>query len=378
MFNYQSQHNNRTREKGYFCGGPILGLAVEGSGESIIIGYELDSSCRAILSSLCSLFFVLPCHPPSSLKSGPESRVNPQQHPPLCLICMIRNTKYKAMEFRNFFCYWLKLIVLSFFLTEIVVATEESELAVRDRDDGEVFVSFQCAATLLVAGGAVGGTAAYSLSKTLLSIIGFTSVGVSSGSFAAWWQSTMASGIAAGSLFATMQAIAMSGVGQYVLISSSIGGAGAANKFRYVCNEIDKVDVEEVTAKVRSGISQAEYVASEAQKALLTTWETAKDIGETVSAKIDVEDAKDKMQSAMTQAQQIAIEVEKIMGPTWNSVKEMGEAATSRISDEFDKVDIEDAKDKVRSAKSQAEYIASEAKQKMDSSWESLKDYFSD
>ena len=81
----------------------------------------------------------------------------------------------------------------------------------------------------------------------------------------------------------------MSGVSQYVLIASFIGGAGVANTtFIYLlCNEIDKVDVEEVIAEVtRSGISQAEYIAAEAQSALQKTWATAKDIGETVSAKI--------------------------------------------------------------------------------------------
>lgn len=91
-----------------------------------------------------------------------------------------------------------------------------------------------------------------------------------------------------------------------------------------------------------------------------------------------MEDSKDKLHTAISHAQQVAIEAEKIMGPTWNSVKEMGETATLRIIDELEKVDVENVKDKVRSAHSQAEYLASEAKKKMDSSWKSFKDYFSD
>ena len=259
---------------------------------------------------------------------------------------------------------------MSVILTEIF-ATEAPEPPDTDRDDGEVFVSAQCATTLIVAGGAVGGTAAYTVSKTVLSIIGFTSVGISSGSFAAWWQSTMASGIAAGSLFATLQSIAMSGVGQYVLISSSIGGARAASKFKDVCNQIDKVDVDELSSKVKSGMSQAEYLASEAYDYLQTTWET-------VSSKIDVDDTKDKVQSAMTHAQQVAVEAEKVVGPALNSVWDLGETATLRIIDEYEKLDVEDAKEKVTSAKIQAQNLASEAKKKMNSSWESLKNYLSD
>lgn len=91
-------------------------------------------------------------------------------------------------------------------------------------------------------------------------------------------------------VFVKLKSIALSGIGQYVLISSSIGGFREARKVKYICDEIDKVDMEEVTAKVRSVLSQVGFIEPEPPKRLQTKWETAKDIWETIIANV-VEEA---------------------------------------------------------------------------------------
>ena len=308
------------------------------------------------------------------------------------------------MGFHEMFIYYL---VATFFICKIVAT--ESETSVGNND--EVFVSPRCARVLLVGGGVMGTAATWTLSRTVLSIIGFTSTGVASGSFAAWWQSTMTKGIAAGSIFATLQSISMSGVGQTVLISSSIGGAIAANKIKYVCEQIDKVDTEEISSTVTSGFVQAEYYASQAQEKLQTTWESVSDMKEAVSENIDVDNIKGKMNSAMTQAHKFAEEVEEIIVPAWNSVKEMGESATVRVRNEVDNLkgkkvkdllefvphvgnkakekiisslNSEGTVDEIVTAKSKTigdflyEYVpefGSKAKEKVDSAWTSALDY---
>ena len=55
----------------------------------------------------------------------------------------------------------------------------------------------------------------------VLAIFGFSGVGVTGGSYAYWQSSMGAAGIGAGTLFASLQSIAMGGVGT----SGIIGGA---------------------------------------------------------------------------------------------------------------------------------------------------------
>lgn len=120
----------------------------------------------------------------------------------------------------------------------------------------EVKVSPKCAALLLVGGGVAGGTAAVVVTNMLMPMwlcyTGFCAAGVQSGSLAAWWQSTMPL-VASGSMFATLQSIAMGSGGVFVNMGSSaafgaaMGAAGATNHLRDFCQMIDQVDPDTVS-----------------------------------------------------------------------------------------------------------------------------------
>ena len=72
----------------------------------------------------------------------------------------------------------------------LVVTSGEAKI---NPSDIQVSVSPKCAAVILVAESAVGGTTAYTITPrlALLSAAGFTSVGVGAKTFASWWQSTV-------------------------------------------------------------------------------------------------------------------------------------------------------------------------------------------
>jgi hypothetical protein len=135
----------------------------------------------------------------------------------------------------------------------------------KEEEEESVVVSPECAVVLITAGSVGGGLASYVLVAPLLSLIGFAGVGVTKGSFAAWWQSTMPN-IMAGSIFSSLQSIAMGGVPSVIIISSSIGGATVASQLRRVCEIIDDVDPKSTEGKFISSLLVAEGK-------LRTTWE---------------------------------------------------------------------------------------------------------
>eukprot|EP00558_Chaetoceros_sp_UNC1202_P012149 CAMPEP_0197232522 /NCGR_PEP_ID=MMETSP1429-20130617/775_1 /TAXON_ID=49237 /ORGANISM="Chaetoceros sp., Strain UNC1202" /LENGTH=214 /DNA_ID=CAMNT_0042690565 /DNA_START=62 /DNA_END=706 /DNA_ORIENTATION=- len=119
-----------------------------------------------------------------------------------------------------------------------LVAVKESS----GEDDEVVYVSPDCAAVLLVTGGACGALFSVVFVNTLLSLLGFTSIGPQAGSFAAWWQSTFHF-MGPGSIFASLQSIAMTGTGAKLTISGAlVGGATSASMFQEVCTKVDSVD----------------------------------------------------------------------------------------------------------------------------------------
>ena len=80
--------------------------------------------------------------------------------------------------------------------------------------EDHIFISPKCAA-VIISGGALGGDGlAYAITPALCTAR-FCQAGVTPSSFASWWQSTMPL-IKGGSLFATLQSIAMGGVGNNV------------------------------------------------------------------------------------------------------------------------------------------------------------------
>ena len=83
----------------------------------------------------------------------------------------------------------------------------------------ESFTISRCCAVYAV-GAAVAGGAAFSASiPYALGFPGFTAAGPAAGSAAAAWQTTMSGTVVGGGLFATLQSIAMAGVGGAATVS---------------------------------------------------------------------------------------------------------------------------------------------------------------
>ena len=80
----------------------------------------------------------------------------------------------------------------------------------------------------------------------VLAIFGFSGVGVTGGSYAASWQSSMgAAGIGAGTLFASLQSIAMGGVGTSGIIGGvMVGGAMGLTFVHDICKKVDDLGAE--------------------------------------------------------------------------------------------------------------------------------------
>ena len=94
---------------------------------------------------------------------------------------------------------------------------------------------------LLIGGGAAGATIASAFVPQVLALFGFSGVGVTGGSYAAIWQSSMgAAGIGVGSFFAKLQSIAMAGVGTKGIIGAAMVGGVMGRKFLHdMCEKVD-------------------------------------------------------------------------------------------------------------------------------------------
>jgi len=94
---------------------------------------------------------------------------------------------------------------------------------------------------LLIGGGAAGATVAAAFVPTVLALFGFSGMGVTGGSYAASWQSSMgAAGIGAGTLFASLQSIAMGGVGTSGIIGGvTVGGVMGLTFVHDICKQVD-------------------------------------------------------------------------------------------------------------------------------------------
>ena len=109
------------------------------------------------------------------------------------------------------------------------------------KEEERIYISPKCAAVLITGGTLGGASLAYSIAPALCTA-GFCQAGVTKASFAAWWQSTMPL-IAGGSLFATLQSIAMGGVGSNVAVSGSVVGGGLGLTFiPIICAYVDDPD----------------------------------------------------------------------------------------------------------------------------------------
>jgi hypothetical protein len=166
----------------------------------------------------------------------------------------------------NVYLVFLVFAIISFSSTDHVAFASVGTIKEEDEEEESVDVSPECAVVLITAGSVGGGLASYVLVAPLLSLIGFAGAGVTKGSFAAWWQSTMPN-VMAGSIFSSLQSITMGGVPSVIIISSSIGGAATvASHLRHVCGIIDDVDPKSTEGKII-------YSLLVAEGKLRTTWE---------------------------------------------------------------------------------------------------------
>lgn len=136
--------------------------------------------------------------------------------------------------------HWLLLVAAACLMLKNcgVVAMIDDEGAA---ENDSVNVSPKCAAVLLVGAGSFGVIATNAVVPLVLGTLGFGVAGVAGGSVASWWQSTMPL-IAKGSLFATLQSIAMGGTTVPVAVGAIMGGAVGTAYLQQLCSYVDETD----------------------------------------------------------------------------------------------------------------------------------------
>ena len=198
-----------------------------------------------------------------------------------------------------------RLLLLAFFLCPLVSCLDP---AVEDKPSPlpegpqTVKVTPQCAAVLLVGGGAVGAAVAATVLPALMYIAGFSSGGVLANSFAASWQSTMPL-VAQGSLFALLQSAAAGGVGSTVVISAAaIGSTSGMLVMERTCSAIDNVPAGSAEAAlVRTLVTvyaQLQPLSQAVQQGLQDTWKVA--IATATDAVIAAHSARTSVAKSMT------------------------------------------------------------------------------
>ena len=117
-------------------------------------------------------------------------------------------------------------------------------------DDEEMEISSKCAMVLVGASVTVGAGATYALTPAAICTMGFCPIGVTGGSYAAWWQSTMQV-VKAGTLFSKLQALAMGGVGlkTITIAGGTVGGVVGMSYLKKFCTLVDDADPDSVFGK---------------------------------------------------------------------------------------------------------------------------------
>mmetsp|Transcript_33391 Transcript_33391/g.56782 ORF Transcript_33391/g.56782 Transcript_33391/m.56782 type:complete len:212 (+) Transcript_33391:147-782(+) len=129
---------------------------------------------------------------------------------------------------------YLVFFVLAVNISGCIALTNSGTKTDDENEMDKVEVTAECAVVLVTAGLIAGGTVTVATSvlfSWVLGAIGFTAVGIEGGSYA-------------GSLFAKLQSIAMSGVTTTVMPYSLVGGAvgaTAAHTLHEVCQVIDGI-----------------------------------------------------------------------------------------------------------------------------------------
>ena len=116
---------------------------------------------------------------------------------------------------------------------------DKDSVAARKDEEDSVAISPKCAAVIVSGGTAVGAGVTYALTPTALCTAGFCPSGIAPSSFASWWQSTMPL-VKGGSIFATLQSVAMGGVSTKVVVTGSVFGGALSKKYlKQLCGYVD-------------------------------------------------------------------------------------------------------------------------------------------
>ena len=129
--------------------------------------------------------------------------------------------------------------------------------------NADAVISADAAALILTSTSLLGAPAASAMTQAVLYAVGFTSVGVTQGSFAAWWQSTMPH-VVKGSGFAMLQSIAMGGVGAKTFTVGALAGChvgGGAVHWKLLAKACRAIDLEVSKCSVVGKTIQANTTA---------------------------------------------------------------------------------------------------------------------
>ena len=238
--------------------------------------------------------------------------------------------------------------LLAFVALMLVDAEETVVLIEPAADPSAQVVSPDCAAVVLSGAGILGAVTAGATFSLVLEIVGFTATGVAPGSFAAWWQSTMPL-VAAGSLFARLQAFAMGGGGAAASTLGAIAGDVTAFNSGFMANVCKWVDEEVSKGSAAGDAIQAnthavqtilssedgvKYTAKEVfDAAPPAVKDAAANIGEAVKQAADATaDAAGKAADAASKAADTA---GKTAAEAADKVKESAEAAEPIVEDKL-------------------------------------------
>jgi hypothetical protein len=202
---------------------------------------------------------------------------------------------------------------------------EEDNKNNNNNNNNSIQISAKCASVITVAGTALGAGAAFALTPAALCAAGFCSTGVAGGSFASWWQSTMPL-IAAGGLFAQLQALAMGGAGMTTITVTGgvLGGAAGVTFLSDFCTFVDETDPD-------SGMGIAFHASMKVVIAAIETKES-----------LETQCASSETCAAVTEAVAKAVTATvKSTSSMWNSFTTGVSKAATRVQHEWETIQLE-------------------------------------
>ena len=117
--------------------------------------------------------------------------------------------------------------------------------------------------------------------------------------------------VQSGSLFASLQSIAMSGISSSVVIPSSLGGAAAAKKLTKFCKSIDDLDPQSTEGKIVRKVAQTSKDAKDYVTAIIDDIDPHSTQGKIIR------ELKEKMTSLI----EGAVKISNFEVPSWKDMK---------------------------------------------------------